>query len=246
MPVLRFSPLPVQSRGPVVAFSLVELLIVLGIIAILVGMAMPLLKLAQRQADRVNTLALLRRVEAATRLFRNEVGGQPWQEWPTTANPPPAEDLAPPVNRLAFSLAHDLDKIEREALRDEVKQAGARYEPGGLYYIPRTLYNQRAVSTSADDYTVTPPTIDLQIRHLNRLAREWARTNFMIGNTGLKRTEKSGTSPWVESATPVLAAAASRGWAGDYLVRAKTSPLAFLVGIPGRTTKVALADGQHG
>ena len=210
------------------AMSLIELLVVMGIIALLTSMALPLLQVARRSAERTNTQSLLRRVDAATKLFRNEVGGLPYQDWVSTTDP-----LTPPGNWLAFALAHDLTDTEREDLKADVDLAGGSYEYNdstGLYgsaYIPRDDYNQPATANASTSYT-TPPTDaaallafrnrqDLLVRHLNRMAREWARVNVMCGNTGLKKTVPDGTNRWKESATLLLPAPASRGWASDYL-----------------------------
>lgn len=192
------------------AFTLIELLVVLGIIAILSGMAMPLLSMAQRNADRVNTNSLLRRVDAASHLFRLEVGGLPYQEWLLV-------DLDPPINRLAFTLAHDLSETERTQLRTDVDLVGAKYEIGGSCYIPRTDYNQPATTLWATSFATVRPTTDLQIRYLNRMAQEWARTNIMIGNIDLKQPVRSGATRWEDSTTSLLPTPASRGWACDYL-----------------------------
>ena len=225
------------------AMSLIELLVVMGIIALLTSMALPLLQVARRSADRTNTQSLLRRVDAATKLFRNEVGGLPYQDWVSPPHsqldPLDASDasLTPPGNRLAFALAHDLTDTEHSQLNADVDKAGKCYQyefnettqvfDYGSAYIPRNDYNQPATANASTSYTTLPTVADeipafrnrqdLLVRHLNRMAREWARVNVMCGNTGLKKTVPNGANRWEESATLLLPAPASRGWACDYL-----------------------------
>ncbi len=67
-------PGPSDCRG----FTLVELLVVMAIIAMLVGMLMPILALSRRSAERTNTVSLLHKVDTALRLFRNDTRVYPW------------------------------------------------------------------------------------------------------------------------------------------------------------------------
>src|SRR5688572_3547199 len=54
------------------AFTLVELLVVIGIIAILISMLMPVLGKAKDQADRVNCQSKLRQLVTAVRLYAHD------------------------------------------------------------------------------------------------------------------------------------------------------------------------------
>lgn len=79
-------------------FTLIELLVTIAIIAILAGMSMPLIGVARRQANITNTKVLLRKVDAALMVFRNEIGGFPYASDPTSTTF---------SNHLGFTLCYD-------------------------------------------------------------------------------------------------------------------------------------------
>src|SRR5688572_2757403 len=65
------------------AFTLVELLIVVGIIAVLIGILMPVFSKAREQAKRTKCLANLRTLGQAMVMYANES-----KDWLPNSNPP--------------------------------------------------------------------------------------------------------------------------------------------------------------
>jgi len=92
---------PLSRENTQAAFTLIELLIVVSIMALLMGMLMSFMGVAQRQAKQGNTHALLAKVDQGIRLFRNDMGVYPWQTDLSTAD----TDATKLTNNLGFRLA---------------------------------------------------------------------------------------------------------------------------------------------
>lgn len=105
-----------MSRSPR-AFTLLELLIVVSIVAILTGMLSVVLGLAGRKAKQTNTLAIMAKVESGIRQFRIEMRTYPFQTDLSTADSDPAKW----TNNLAFRLAWQPTDAERAAYAAKVQ-----------------------------------------------------------------------------------------------------------------------------
>ena len=88
-------PVSARQRAPR-AFTLVELLVVIGIIALLISVLLPVLGSARRQAERIRCLSALKQLHVGYVMYANEFKGH----WPLSRYmfPPPGQpDL--PANR---------------------------------------------------------------------------------------------------------------------------------------------------
>ncbi len=98
---------PSSSHG----FTLIELLIVMAILALLAGMLMPILTLAQKQARITNTKAGLTKVDQAIRLFRTDMRTYPWQTDLSDADTDPSKLTNNLGFRLAWKPADDAERL---------------------------------------------------------------------------------------------------------------------------------------
>jgi len=177
-------------------FTLTEIVVVLTVMMIFAGLLAPVLQIAQRTAKRTNTLALLGKVEAGIRHFKEDVGTFPFQAHvgPTF----PAAD-----NRLAYHLNHTLTAAERTALFNDAAAAAGKYDAG----VHRFLHTTPSVLAAQVDSSMTPPVA----MALNRMGRERARIMIYAGCSEVKGVDAN-------TATPLLASGGtSLGWGADYL-----------------------------
>ena len=73
---ITFRATPSRSRRPRHGFTLVELLVVIGIVALLISILLPSLNAAQRQAERVACAANLRTIGQAYAMYTSESKGK--------------------------------------------------------------------------------------------------------------------------------------------------------------------------
>lgn len=187
------------------AFTLIEVVIVLAIVALLSGMLMPVVGIAQKRAKQTNTLSLLRKVEAGLELFRGEMDTYPHQ-FHRTSDPFPAAD-----NRLGWTLGKDLDAAERSALDADLVAVRAAYAPGGSQALVRADVDP-TYYTSGQTLAERHQNQDMAIGLVNRMGVERASLAIIAGNTevtGLRGHE----------AERVVPAPASQGFARDYLAQ---------------------------
>ncbi len=188
------------------AFTLVELIMVIGIIVALFSVSLPLLGLAQREADKGATKVVMAKVDTAIRLFRSEIGSYPWQ--PTYA------DLASGAtwdNRLYWHVGTDISTADLDTLRSEAVAAALVYRMDSVPVDARAFKE-----TDGAGYAWM----------LNTMASERARLAIFAGNTTVATpvVDPAYMATWplvyrrVIPTTPLLSAPTSRGWARDFLV----------------------------
>ena len=86
-----------RTHNPRLGFTLVELLVVIGIIAVLVGILLPVLGGARKKARQIKCLSNIRQLGIANQMYMNEF--QDWNipyGWGWTQNGPQAPQLTPP------------------------------------------------------------------------------------------------------------------------------------------------------
>lgn len=184
------------------AFTLIELLVVIAILAVLAGMLMPIVSMAQRKAHRTNTEALMRKVETGLELFRGEMDTYPYQHHDTGSSFPEAP------NRLAWTLGHDLDLAERAALNADLEAARRAYAPGGSHVFKAADVDPE-YSTSGNNFD-RQRYEEIAAGVVNRMAIERAGLAVIAGNltvTGIRGREGAAVVP----------EPASSGFARDYL-----------------------------
>src|SRR5262245_64359728 len=89
------------------AFTLIELLIVIGIIAILIGIFLPIVARAQREARKVACKAQLANISAAFQMYLNENDG--W--YPPATYWPDSPSGLPTVNQFLLRYISNVNKV---------------------------------------------------------------------------------------------------------------------------------------
>jgi len=187
-------------------FTLIELIMVIGIIAALLALSLPLLGLAQREAKKGATKVTMAKVDTAIRLFRSEIGSYPWQ--------PAYADLASGAawdNRLYWHIGTDISAADLDTLRNESVAAALVYRRDVATPDPRAF---RSTDGAGDTWM------------LNTMASERARLAIFAGNTNVATPvlDPAYVASWpavyrrTMPTTPLLSAPTSRGWARDLLV----------------------------
>jgi len=177
------------------AFTLIELIVVMAILTVLIGMAVPITVLARRTAALTNTRSVLAKVETAIGLFQADMSVLPFQDHPAASDFPAAD------NRLAWVLGHALTAAERQDLDDDLATARRAYQLGGTHVFGQADLNPE---TAAGDDKLP------HVAMVNRMGAERATLAILSGNTGVTGlSNKPGVL--------VVPNAKSRGYADDYL-----------------------------
>jgi len=215
-------------------FTLVELLIVLGIIAILMSLAMPLMTLAGREARKSATRSVMVKVDSALRLFRGDIGTYPWQR----VYDDPADPVlgGPGSNNLFYRIGTDISSADRALVLTDAKTASDIYANAN----PTSTNVASQFYINADFH----PECSLGAWASNRAAEDRVRLAVLAGNLDITNGSWESEYIWYASIwasshlvvnadghtvfkrrtlpqTPLLSgpqSAARPGWAGDYLV----------------------------
>lgn len=191
------------------AFTLIELLVVMAILATLAAMLMPVIGIAKRSSDRSASTAVMHKVDTAARLFRNDIGGYPWQR--SYADIDGGEAW---TNRLGYQLGQRIDSlVDLPKVRQDADDAALKYryectvsggsvtEPSaatlGVFAFRRAdiqrtwWWNAGAWQDVSDNsgnmsVLVNPNERAARAAVLNRMAAELARVEVFAGNPEVK------------------------------------------------------------
>lgn len=202
------------------AFTLLELLIVVAIIALLAGMAMPMLNMAREAARASATRSVMARVDGALRQFKADYLVYPHQSAYADVD---AGEF--PGNRLAYHLGTNLSSAQRDLVMQDMASAAAAYA--------YTFGNDRAdgahgpLAYLRNDVTTEGGNVPASVVALNRMAQERVRLRVLSGDTSvggavIRRSDGSIVRDLrAVRALPTAMSAASTGpgpgWAVDYL-----------------------------
>jgi len=187
-----------RSTIPSSGFTLIELTVVVAIILTLAGLLTPVVQIATRAAQRTNTQALLGKIDAGLRRFKQDVGTYPYQ-----AHDPLTAEFATLDNALAFHLTRTMTVAERAALKADVCAASGAYDAGTHRFTVTTA----SVIASTEHADARPPIVQA----LNRMGRERARTMVYAGHLNARGVDANTASLLLPSGGTSL------GWGSDYL-----------------------------
>ena len=180
-----------ETARPGEAFTLIELLVVIGILVALMGMLMPLLAIANRQATASATRSVMAKVDIAARLFRADIGAYPYQR--TYADPLTGGAMPNWSNRLYWHLGTQMTDAQMTNVRKDADDAAARYN---------------AVAVAPNNFAFGD-------RMLDRMAAERARMMLYSGN--LDATGPTVITPPAKSTGKLVPSPVGQGWADNYL-----------------------------
>lgn len=170
-------------------FTLIELLIVVAIVATLTGMAMPLVTLAARGAKKATTQGILRKIDIAVHLFKNDAKVFPYQAEDQALS---AEDdlMAGRSNNLYLRLGGDMDQTRRTDLDDDLAAIDLRFA--------YDLKNHGSPSSSlSESYNVIPVTA---FKAVDIVPRGWTQWNPTTRRLEIPKTAIIGTGSALGSA----------------------------------------------
>lgn len=187
---------------PKCGFTLIELMIVITVLAVLMGMMMPIVTIANRMAKASATRSVMAKVDVAARLFRADIGAYPYQR--TYADPLSGGAAPNWSNNLYWHLGTSMTAAQLAAARADADFAAARYN---------------AVALPPNDFAFGDVMLD-------RMAAERARMMLYSGNldaTGPKTQPyidvwtKLTVTPPVKPTGKLVPNPTGTGWADDYL-----------------------------
>jgi len=145
---------PRHPSTPQAAFSLIELLLVIGIIALLVAMLMPALGRMRSRAKEISCMNNLRQVFLAARMYADENGGKLPKIEPMPSIP---ADPGNPLESMAQALGAQLSQ-QTAVLRCPQDQNG-RFDREGTSYEWNATLNDKALDNITYGPIVVSPSV---------------------------------------------------------------------------------------